>query len=339
MYFRALFVSLPLLWTGVAAFPAGQGPLTGNATIYPRDDHRSIDRRAITLIETYDKSNWLSKFNVLNIADPTHGFVTYVSKAQAVAEGLLKSIGSQVYIGVDSKTVLDPNGAGRKSVRLESKRVYNRGLIIADFARIPGSNCGSWPAFWMFGPNWPNSGEIDIIEGVNLNTHNEVALHTSPGCTPTIGTGGEWGVRTGNKDCGADGGNEGCGVLSTSATSYGTGFNNYGGGVFATLWTSSGFKVWYFPTRNTPADIKAGKPDPSKWGKPAANYAGCDFDAKFKNMKIVFDITFCGDWAGAVWGESACAKKNPSCKGYVASQPTAFASSYWLVNYVKVFSV
>jgi hypothetical protein len=23
--------------------------------------------------------------------------------------------------------------------------------------------CGTWPAFWMFGPDWPNGGEIDTL--------------------------------------------------------------------------------------------------------------------------------------------------------------------------------
>ena len=22
--------------------------------------------------------------------------------------------------------------------------------------------CGTWPAFWLVGPNWPNGGEIDV---------------------------------------------------------------------------------------------------------------------------------------------------------------------------------
>ncbi|OBT59795.1 hypothetical protein VE03_10744, partial [Pseudogymnoascus sp. 23342-1-I1] len=37
-------------------------------------------------------------------------------------------------------------------------------------------------AFWLFGPDWPNSGEIDIIEGVNNQATNIVTLHTAAGC-------------------------------------------------------------------------------------------------------------------------------------------------------------
>jgi len=35
----------------------------------------------------------------------------------------------------------------------------------------------------MVGPNWPNGGEIDIIEGANDIAPNLVTIHTTPGCT------------------------------------------------------------------------------------------------------------------------------------------------------------
>lgn len=40
------------------------------------------------------------------------------------------------------------------------------GISVIDLEHMP-SGCGTWPAFWSVGPNWPSAGEIDIIEGVN----------------------------------------------------------------------------------------------------------------------------------------------------------------------------
>jgi hypothetical protein len=74
------------------------------------------------------------------------GFVDYVNAGEAQQLGLLKTQNNQVYMGVDTTSRLDPNGAGRKSVRVQSKTSYNRSLVIADFAHVPGSACGSWPA-------------------------------------------------------------------------------------------------------------------------------------------------------------------------------------------------
>ncbi|KAF9699235.1 hypothetical protein EKO04_003150 [Ascochyta lentis] len=291
-------------------------------------------------MDTYDDTNWLNKFDVQAIPDPTHGFVEYVDAQQAQRLGLLRTLGGQVYMGVDTTSILSPNGTGRKSVRVHSKQAYNQALVIADFAHVPGSNCGSWPAFWMFGPNWPNQGEIDIYEGVHINTYNQATLHTSPGCVPSVGPGGETGHRVGNADCGADSGFGGCGVASNISTSYGTAFNANGGGVYAALLTNSGIKVWYLASRDVPSNIRNGNPDPSTWGTPIANFGpGCDYAARFKDLSIVFDITFCGDWAGGVWGQTSCARGNQTCNAYVASQPQSFADSYWLINSVKVYSV
>jgi hypothetical protein len=74
------------------------------------------------------------------------GFVDYVGAGEAQQLGLIRTQNNQVYMGVDTKSFLDPNGAGRKSVRVTSRTSYNRALVIADFAHVPGSACGSWPA-------------------------------------------------------------------------------------------------------------------------------------------------------------------------------------------------
>ena len=82
------------------------------------------------------------------------------------------------------------NHGGRQSVRLSSAATYDVNdfggyhtvLFVADIAHVP-TGCGVWPAMWLLGPNWPDGGEIDIIEGVNGQSYTQSTLHTSPGCT------------------------------------------------------------------------------------------------------------------------------------------------------------
>lgn len=49
---------------------------------------------------------------------------------------------------------------GRDSVRIHSNYIFNGGLILMDAHHMP-TGCGSWPAWWANGPNWPHGGEID----------------------------------------------------------------------------------------------------------------------------------------------------------------------------------
>ncbi|HEX3791733.1 MAG TPA: ricin-type beta-trefoil lectin domain protein [Pseudonocardiaceae bacterium] len=58
----------------------------------------------------------------------------------------------------------------------------------------PGSGLGYWPAFWMLGPGqWPENGEIDILEDVNALSQHSGTFHcgTDPGgpCNETNGIG------------------------------------------------------------------------------------------------------------------------------------------------------
>ena len=49
-------------------------------------------------------------------------------------------------------------------------------------------------------------------------------------------------------------------------------------------------------------------PDPT-WGVPAAAFPvgdWCGYDAHFDPHVMVFDLTFCGDWAGADFPASGC---------------------------------
>ncbi|KAI9875363.1 MAG: hypothetical protein M1830_008581 [Pleopsidium flavum] len=225
---------------------------------------------------------------------------------------------------------------------------------------MPGGVCGTWPAFWTVGPDWPNNGEIDIFEGVNQATNNLMSMHTSKNCT--VAGSGETGTLVTN-DCFVNAagqpGNSGCGVTSAYTDSYGTGFNNGQGGVYATEWTSDAIKIWFFPRGSIPASIRAGVPDTTTFGTPAANFQGsCDINSHFADQQIVrfrprqeaqlafvenankeqvFDTTFCGDYAGNVWTSGSCSTRAATCVEYVANNPSAFTDVFWSINSLNVF--
>jgi len=266
-------------------------------------------------------------------------YVNYLPADAAVSAGLIQNRNGQLYLGVDSSTVLDPNsGIGRKSVRISTNKSYNSGtLVIGDFAHIPGNICGIWPSFWMVGPVWPQDGEIDIMEGVNQMSQNQMTIHTQPGCVPSVGAGGQSGAITANADCGAGGGAVGCGVFNTNPAGWGSAFNAAGGGVYAMEWTGSAIQIWYWPQGQVPDDIESGAPYPESWGQPVANWVGCNFGALMDNMNIIINTSFCGNWAGAVWGASSCSSLASQCYQYVAANPQAYSEAYWLINSIKVY--
>lgn len=71
---------------------------------------------------------------------------------------------------------------------------------------------------------------MDIIEGVNLNSGNQITAHTSPNCTMAF-TGQTGPVVGTDYDCAVVDGN-GCSVGSSQANDYGSNFNANGGGVY-----------------------------------------------------------------------------------------------------------
>lgn len=109
-------------------------------------------------------------------------------------------------------------------------------------------------------------------------------------------------------------------------------------------WLSSSIKVWVFPRGDIPSDIRSGTPDPTTWSAPVLSVgSNCDIDSHFRNMKIVIDTTFCGDWAGdpGVWQQTTCYKENPvtsnTCIDYVKNHPEAYRDGYWDFKSIKVY--
>ena len=105
----------------------------------------------------------------------------------------------------------------------------------------------------------------------------------------------------------AAGGITGCTVSATAPDNSGSAFNVNGGGVYAMEWTSTAIRIWFFPRNAIPDSITSGEPDTDSFGRSAANFEGnCDIDAHFFNHSIVFNIDFCGQYAGNVWQANGC---------------------------------
>jgi len=191
--------------------------------------------------------------------------------------------------------------------------------------------CATWPAAWEVGPNWPNEGEVDIVEGVNGVGANQATLHTGAGCTMPSST-TQTGTTVGT-DCNAnDNGNAGCGVQCNKANSFAAGFNSVGGGWYAMERTNSAIKVWYWARNDgsVPSDVKNGASsiNTSNWGTPFANFpnTSCNLASEFGPNNIVINLTFCGDWAGAVFASQGCGS---DCASFVNQNPSAFKNAYW----------
>jgi hypothetical protein len=158
----------------------------------------------------------------------------------------------------DFKTTLSSSGPGRNSVRLKSIQRYTNVVMIFNVRHMP-VGCGTWPAIWTLGDDWPNQGEIDIMEGINNQGANSMTLHTSSGCTVPFSR-SQSGVTLGtNCDVGATN-NAGCGVQSTDSRSFGPSFNANGGGWYAMERSPSEVKVWFWSraASNVPSDVKNG---------------------------------------------------------------------------------
>lgn len=301
--------------------------------------------KSYSLVESYGGTDFFDKFDYWSAADPTDGFVLYQLRANANYENYTYASNSSAII----RSATTATETGINSVRIQSTLNYTQGLFIVDVAHMP-TGCGIWPAFWTCDTsNWPDNGEIDILEGVNLQISNQMTLHTSSGCSMKNVKRNETGTVL-KTQCASEESSDGCGVNDTTHAdlSFGAGFNSNGGGVYAMDWRSNGIRVWFFERNSIPADLTALSEDSTTptmddWGIPVAEFsdASCNIDSHFSNHQIIFDTTFCGDWAGeaSTWNASSCynADTAPTCVKYMETNPTDLQNAYWTINGLWVF--
>ncbi|CDO68761.1 Glycoside Hydrolase Family 16 protein [Trametes cinnabarina] len=326
-----------------------------------------------SLIRNYSGPNFFEGWDFLDGFDnTTNGDVNYLSQANATADNLVfvNNAGNAI-IKVDNTSFV-PFNFKRNSVKIISHDYFPIGSVfLFDALHLP-FGCSVWPSFWTMGQNWPHGGEIDIMEGVNRATSDQMTLHANPGCVQApnpVQLG-----KTAGADCSAGvNSSNGCTVLETQPNSYGEGFNDNGGGVWAAQFDVLGIFVWFWNRSTIPADVSSGSNtvNPSTWGTPSAAWpsSSCNISEFFAPQQLVIDITLCGDFAGQpnvyqqtcggspanttantcvrplMTSFSACCMTHeqafPASKQYienVINNGTAYADAFFEIRFVQVFA-
>ncbi|KAJ7205979.1 glycoside hydrolase family 16 protein [Mycena pura] len=296
-----------------------------------------------TLVKEYSGSTFFDDWNFYGSFDNlTNGDAIFVTANVARSSKLayVDSATSRAIIKVDNTSTVAFNDK-RNTVRISSKDEFAVGSVwIADMYHVP-FGCSVWPAFWSQAPAWPTGGEIDTFEHWNMELHNEMTLHTNPGCHQVAPVQSSTVINS--TDCSyMDNSNAGCGVMDPNDASYGAKFAAAQGGVFVTEFAEAGISVWFFTRNSIPASISSNTSTfaISDLGTPVANWptGGCAIDTFFKPQNLIFDITLCGDAAGAP------AVFAQTCSGicyedYVVGNGSAYDNAYFDVASVRVYSL
>ncbi|CDZ98694.1 Glycoside hydrolase, family 16 [Phaffia rhodozyma] len=321
----------------------------------------------LKLAKNYVGKDFENDFTFYTEDDPTGGYVNYVTKAIAKAQGMITTSASYFKMGVDTSTS-GLTSRGRNSVRIVSKDDFADGVYILDIDHMP-VGCGTWPAWWTTTrDDWPIGGEIDIIEGANAwpatgsvaytstfdsaganltgvsQTSSDLAsLHTISTCSIE-----DKGLSTGvweSTVCDAtQNDNQGCGVSLGNGT-WGSQWNSNAGGYYVMRrdFQNSGLiYIWSFPrnSADTPADIidsTATTISPSEWTvQPSANFTipQCKKNT-FGTHAIVLNIALCGSWAGGTFTGNGCPG---TCSDFVKNTPGAFADAYFGIRSMRIFT-
>lgn len=288
----------------------------------------------------FQGDSWFDGWSFWHDKDPTNGRVQYVDQDTARSANLSYTDGDRFVIKLDPNGTLDPNGPGRQSVRIQMNDAVTKHTSVLDMNHLP-QGMGTWPAYWTCGADWPNQGELDIVEGVNDGTNNLSSLHTSSGCSmPDAGGDRQMKGTPSYNDCDANGpkGNQGCGVVGDSSNSFGPNFNTAGGGWYAVERTDNFIKIWFWGRNDdsVPDEVKSntGSVSPSTWPEPTAVFVKdqCDIGAHFGPHNYIINITTCGDWAGNAYPGGMDA-----CNAFINSPGDGLQGAYFDIQRMTVY--
>ncbi|KAL3426437.1 Endo-1,3(4)-beta-glucanase-like protein 1 [Phlyctema vagabunda] len=296
-----------------------------------------------SLVHEYSGSSFLDNFDFVTTHPFPFPLPSYLSRQECeeLDIAFTSSTDASTILSIDQTNNVDVDGPGRGSIRIESRDSFTLGLVVSDIMDMPGGICGVWAGHKSFG-----TGTINIVEGVNTQSNNLMSLHTADTCTIDQSPSSSSGTLS-SPNC--DSTPEGCSVLDASALSYGTEFNDNGGGIYATEWTASLVRIWFFARGTaTPADLSTPnpQPDPQTWGPPHAVFDtgdtgdSCDLDENLASHRVAFDTSFCGPWADQMWSQlDECAGLAPTCEEYVANPNDGFPYVRWKINSVKIYQL
>ncbi len=202
--------------------------------------------------------------------------------------------------------------------------------------------------------DWPGAGEIDIVETINADNIIHNTLHTCPQMCNS-----EWNNSGVVIDCSnavSGDPNSGCSGLTYKV--------NQPEGTFACLWEKGAASFYYWPSQDDVGFLGgplSRSPNPETWNtenlKNHVRFLESDTDCKdeihkdwqcknckgrdkceFVNLKMIFNVTLCGKWAGDEFDETENSSEN--CTKYILGEgKDSIENEYLKIEYVSVSSL
>ncbi|KAG7447855.1 uncharacterized protein BT62DRAFT_930897 [Guyanagaster necrorhizus] len=274
-----------------------------------RRDQTSSDRW--TMYESLMGDGLIDFFNFDEQASDNQGCTNYVDGKSS----------ELVYIQSDGKVRIGADQAEdvalRNAIRMSSNETFNpsQNLLFIVDTRCPFTGSGTWS----------ETGEIDLVEGVNSYTQNTTSVHSDN----VNGANLNVAASEGGTNCDANVNHQSCGVSVNGKTSFGQVANDVNG---ATCWN----------TDHGPVDVNYGLPTPRSWGTPTfqIDSSTCNTSDHFKDLMLIINTNLAGLLTTASGEEQCCQDVTgfSDARSYVLSQGSAFGdSAAWVSNSIYIF--